>query len=130
MDISSIGDSAGPLAQRVAGNRTLGQQEFLKLLITQLTNQDPLNPQDDKDFLAQIAQFSSVEGISKMSATMNQLQGASLLGKTVEALVASEGSLKPVSGTVQAVTFRSDGVHLLVNDQDLTMDQILSVRQP
>lgn len=76
-----------------AGKDSLGQADFLQLLITQLENQDPLSPQDNTAFVAQLAQFSSLQGIenlnenfSAMSSTLksNQaIQGSSLVGRLV-----------------------------------------------
>jgi flagellar basal-body rod modification protein FlgD len=119
---------AGSISQALAGNQKLGQEEFLKLLITQLTNQDPLSPQDDKEFLAQMAQFSTVEGVSEMSKAMYQLQGAALIGKTVDATVASAAGSEQITGVVKAVYFRNDEVHFTVNDRDVTLSQISQVR--
>lgn len=134
MDTSAVGAAGSTsLTQAIAGNRQLGQEEFLKLLVTQLTNQDPLSPQDDKDFVAQMAQFSSVEGISNMGSSLNRIQAASLVGKTVDASVMNSGSSMPITGVVKAVSFRSDGVHLSVNDgrtdRDVLLDQVQGVRQ-
>ena len=71
----------------------LGQTAFLELMITQMNNQDPLSPQDNSQFIAQLAQFSSVEGIQRLnqsfdtfsgSFTSNQaLQASSLVGRSV-----------------------------------------------
>ena len=49
------------------GSSELGKDEFLKLLVTQLQNQDPLNPQDDTQFISQLAQFSALEQMTNMS---------------------------------------------------------------
>jgi flagellar basal-body rod modification protein FlgD len=51
----------------------LGQDAFLQLLVTQLQHQDPLQPQDDSQFLAQLAQFSSLEQLTQMNASIQQL---------------------------------------------------------
>ena len=82
-----------PTAQ--PGGPTLGKQDFLKLLITQLRNQDPLNPLDQNQFLAQTAQFTSLENLQNISSQLAEMkalaqgqsltQGASLLGKTATA---------------------------------------------
>ena len=133
MDVSSVGGAgSGSLSQAIAGNRQLGQQEFLKLLITQLTHQDPLSPQDDKEFVAQMAQFSSVEGISNMSSSISRMQAAALVGKTVDANPMIGGMSMPISGLVKAVSFRSDGVHLTVDhngiSSDVMLDQVQAVR--
>ncbi|MGE7841840.1 flagellar hook assembly protein FlgD [Lysinibacillus sp. NPDC093712] len=55
------------------GNSELGKDAFLKLLITQLQHQDPTNPMDDRDFIAQMAQFSSLEQMQNMTKTMESL---------------------------------------------------------
>jgi len=70
---------------------TLGQDDFLKILITQLQHQDPTSPMEDKDFIAQMAQFSSLEQIRNMSQNFQKLSGllasseaAQMLGRSVE----------------------------------------------
>ncbi len=71
----------------------LGQSAFLELMITQLNNQDPLSPQDNTEFVAQLAQFSSVEGIERLNNTMDSvastfrssqaLQASAMVGRKV-----------------------------------------------
>ena len=58
---------------RQTGNNMLGKDDFLKLLITQLQNQDPTNPMDDREFIAQMAQFSSLEQMQNMTKAMEAL---------------------------------------------------------
>ena len=87
----------------------LGQDAFLKLLITQLKNQSPLNPQDNTAFVAQLAQFSSLQGIQNLNTTMTglangmqssqALQASSLVGRTVE--VESKTAYLTSGGTVR-----------------------------
>jgi flagellar basal-body rod modification protein FlgD len=74
-----------------AGSPGLDRDDFLKLLITQLQHQDPTSPVEDKEFIAQMAQFSSLEQITNMSAGFQKLSGllasseaSQVLGKTVE----------------------------------------------
>lgn len=81
-----------------ATQKTMGQDDFLKLMITQLKNQDPMKPMDNGDFLGQMAQFSTVSGIEKLQSSFTALstsmqsdqalQAAALVGRT--ALVASD----------------------------------------
>src|SRR5437016_2166420 len=108
MPVNSVGASDPASALSAAAQHTgnqLGQQEFLKLLVTQLTNQDPLNPQDQSAFLAQLAQFSTVEGVNNMATSQAKIQAASLLGKTVDAQVVSNNVPRSVSGQVTAVRY-------------------------
>ncbi len=86
----------------------LGQQAFLKLMITQMENQDPLSPQENSDFIAQLAQFSSVESLDKLnnnfdtftnSFVANQaLQASTLVGRSVT--VPTDTTQLPVGGVV------------------------------
>lgn len=84
---------------RSTNEQVLGRDDFLKLLTTQLSNQDPLNPMDGQEFAAQLAQFSSVEQLlnikdsieglmeanSQLASSMNSGVAAGLIGKTIEA---------------------------------------------
>ena len=54
----------------------LGQDVFLELMVTQMRNQNPLDPQDNSEFVAQLAQFSSVEGLDKLNNTMEGFVGS------------------------------------------------------
>lgn len=89
-------------------NQTLGQEQFLKLLTTQLTHQDPMKPMENGDFLGQMAQFSTVSGIQDLQASFKDfassissdqaLQAAGLVGRYVsapsqEALLSAGGSV-------------------------------------
>lgn len=92
-DVSSVSSSSGITTQTV-GSQELGETEFLELLIAQLENQDPLEPMDNSEFVAQLAQFSNVEqlvavneGIDILATQLlsaNNVQATSLVGKEVE----------------------------------------------
>ena len=98
MTTSAVGNTGSILDQyqhRVETDQTkeLGKNEFLELLVAQLNNQNPLEPQENGEFIAQLAQFSSLEGIENLNASMGNiissvqssqtLQAASLIGKSV-----------------------------------------------
>ncbi|WP_049629661.1 flagellar hook assembly protein FlgD [Cellvibrio sp. pealriver] len=82
----------------------LGQAAFLELMITQMNNQNPLSPQDNSEFVAQLAQFSSVEGLERLNNSFNSfmsnnaLQASSLVGRSVT--VESEKSTLVKGGIV------------------------------
>lgn len=111
--------------------QTLGQNDFLKLLVTQMTSQDPLNPQKDTDFIAQMAQFSSLEqsktmaaDVSTLRAQQNFSQAYSLLGQTVSLQVDKNATAQ---GIVQAVQVDAGTPKLLVNGRSYDLSQVLTV---
>lgn len=63
--------------------QTLGQKDFLKLLVTQMQQQDPMNPVKDAEFIGQMAQFSALEQAKTMQEDMASLRASALLGDTV-----------------------------------------------
>jgi flagellar basal-body rod modification protein FlgD len=63
----------GQTATARPANSDLGQDDFLTLMLAQLQSQDPLNPMDNGEFVAQLAQFSTVSGIEKVNSTLGQL---------------------------------------------------------
>ena len=116
----------------VNGRKTsneLGKDDFLKILIAQLSNQDPTNPLENTDFIAQMAQFSSLEqmtnmsqGFEKMSGLINSSEAQSMLGKTVEV----EAGDVAVKGQVEAAT-RGSQPQVLVNGMYYSMDKIKAI---
>ena len=81
MSVSGISSNAGtandPTSGLTAGRESrLGQDAFLKLLTTQLANQDPLQPQENGEFLAQLAQFSSLEKLTSIETSIKELAAA------------------------------------------------------
>jgi flagellar hook assembly protein FlgD len=66
-------------------NQDLDRTAFLNLLITQLRHQDPLNPMDDRDFIAQMAQFSALEQMMNLNATFERTQAFGMIGKVIDA---------------------------------------------
>lgn len=87
--------------------RTLGQDDFLKLLTMQLSNQDPMNPQSNTDFIAQMAQFSALEQSKTMVGSLGALRGQQELAEAA-GLVGRPVVLKDgVAGLVDSVTVDS-----------------------
>ncbi|WP_246745048.1 flagellar hook assembly protein FlgD [Thiospirochaeta perfilievii] len=89
-------------------SQDMGKDEFLKILITQLQNQDPTKPMEDKEFISQMAQFSSLEQMNnlntqfeKVSNNLASNQAVSLLGKNVSLTDLGGNN---ITGRVEAVT--------------------------
>ncbi len=135
MAVSSVSSGNGSTTisnalQQTTGDQALDQNAFLKLLVTQLTNQDPLNPQDQSQFLAQLAQFSTVEGVNNMATSESHLQASTMLGRTVDATIVNNNVPQSVTGKVISVRWDNQGVHLGLDstNADITMDQITDVK--
>ena len=108
---------------------SLGRDDFLKILITQLAYQDPTSPMEDKEFIAQMAQFSTLEQMTAMAGDFSKLtsmlmgnEATSSLGKGVE-IVDGE---RVVQGIVQAVT-RGGTPQVLVNGNFYDWEQVIKV---
>lgn len=96
---------------------TIGLQDFLKILLTQLTYQDPLKPMDNQEFMAQIAQFTSLEQtqqintkLDTMLSSQSSLQSVGLIGKTVEVTTKSGTAV----GTVSSLSLASGSPQLTI----------------
>lgn len=112
-----------------SSNSQLGKDDFLQLLVTQLRNQDPLNPMDDKEFIAQMAQFSTLEQMQNMNSSFNAVKAYSLLGKNIYAEVNDGSSVNNVSGTVNSIYKQNGQYYLKVGDVDVPIDSVISVSE-
>jgi flagellar basal-body rod modification protein FlgD len=113
----------------------LGKDSFLKLLVTELRHQDPTQPMADKEFIAQMAQFSSLEQMNNIAGDMKSLnlkakssEAYAMIGKHVQAFNPESG--RPVEGLVSHVVRRQDDVMLMVNGQEVKMEDVSAVFAP
>lgn len=115
-----------------AASTKVSTNDFLLLMMKQLQCQDPLNPTDNKDFLAQTAQFtqlSTTQDMSKNIATNNSImQTLTLVGKDV-VLVDPNDSSKTITGTVSEAKFTSEGANIVVNGKEYPISLVKSVTE-
>ena len=117
MAIAPISGAGGAAPSDSAANRaSLDYDAFLKLLVAEMQNQDPTNPMDSTEYVAQLATFSQVEQTIQTNARLEELlksssiaQAGSLIGRTI---TSADGSL---SGVVQQVELYDDGVVALLS---------------
>jgi len=127
---STAVDYAAAVNVRVP-TKSLGQDDFLKLMIVQLQQQDPMNPQKDTEFIAQMAQFSALEqskeiavNIAAMRADQQLLQANGLIGRIV-GIQGAGGVL--TTGTVSGVQVEDGVPQIVVNGQVHTLSSVLAI---
>lgn len=134
--MATIGAVSGT-GSALSGNSSIGLQDFLKILISQLSFQDPLKPMDNQQFMAQMAQFTALEQSQQLNTKMDallstqaSLQSVGLIGRTVD-VTTETGTL---SGTVVALSLSGPQPSISVRDSNgtvtpnLSLDQITAVR--
>ncbi|HWP31398.1 MAG TPA: flagellar hook capping FlgD N-terminal domain-containing protein [Fimbriimonadales bacterium] len=104
----------------------LDADAFLRLLVVQLSTQNPLEPMNDRDFFAQMAQLGMVDGIGRMRKGMELAQGASFIGKVVEVLPNDSGG-EIVRGVVEAVEMRNGNVNVIVGGMPYGLEQVIRI---
>jgi len=113
------------------------QMDYMKLLVTQLQNQNPLEPLDNNEMASQLAQFSQLAQLESMSsnfagvlATLQRTYANSLIGREVDFSVATQtGDTETTSGTVDGVYSDSDGeIFLTIGSYTLSLEDITSVK--
>lgn len=130
---TSINNLTGVLSQssnvsssQSSTKTTLGKQEFLNLLVTQLRYQDPLKPMEDKEFVAQLAQFSALEQMQNLNQSLELIKAQSLIGRYVVATNPSETS-KTVEGKVDSIRVDGSKIYLKVNGIEVSTENIKQI---
>lgn len=123
-------------AQAPAGKRPddLGKDDFLKLLMVQLTNQDPLKPMEDREFIAQLAQFRSLEAMQELDRHMSALvdmqkltQAAVLIGREAVAKTGADGPT--ITGRITAAAIVNGVPQVTVNGQSVKVSDVISISE-
>jgi flagellar basal-body rod modification protein FlgD len=134
MTITAVGSSTAATAGPAA---SLGLQDFLKILLTQLNYQDPLKPMDNQEFMAQMAQFTALEQSQRLNDKLDQLitnqaalQSVGLIGRTVD-ITGNNGN---VTGTVTSLSLQGEAPAISVSTSTgtsltgISLSQITAVR--
>jgi len=136
--VNTIG-SAGQQNTVEAVKKIMGKDDFLKLLITQLKYQDPLEPTDNKDFIAQMAQFSSLEQMTNITAGFEKLAGmqesilrestigqaVNMIGKTATAVLLVENITGKVGVNSAKLLAEADETSTLIHN--LSKDTVVTI---
>jgi flagellar basal-body rod modification protein FlgD len=114
-----------------SATKQLSQQDFLNLLVAQMTSQDPLNPTSSQDLLSQMTQFSTLstnttlqQDISQMNSTQELTAANTLIGKQVTLMVDSSTTAQ---GIVSGVDSSSGTPQVVVNGKSYDLSQVMSV---
>lgn len=135
-DLASVNNEVNNFNKKLTaennGRKTsneLGKDDFLKLLIAQMSNQDPTEPMENTEFIAQMAQFSSLEQMTNMSSSFEKMtqyltssESSSMLGKTVELKVGDTTVTGVVSGAI-----RGDTPEVIVNGMRYELNKVAAV---
>ena len=123
-------------AVTTATNNELGKDAFLKLLIAELSNQDPTNPVEDREFISQMATFSTLEEMQNMNSTLttmadaNKFSAVSYIGKAVAFSVGEGEDVRQVAAIVNSVWFDPDqGAILDTTEGEIPLSQVEGVSE-
>ncbi len=137
--VPSVNSSTSPGASSdfatALPSSTLSQADFLKLLVAQMSSQDPMNPESNTDFAAQMAQFSALQtsqstqtDIANLYANQQLQQANELIGRVVT-LQNADGKTT-TSGTVSSVQVNSGTPQLIINGASYDLSQVLAISPP
>lgn len=141
MYVNHVGTVEQYRKERMEGNQrdpsALGKDQFLQLLITQLRHQDPINPVEDKEFIAQLAQFSSLEQMQNLNTNLSDMmfaqqkltalgQATQMIGKEVE-LLTKEG--ESLFGRVSGVQFRDGWPSIIVDGKLYDFGEVVTIKE-
>lgn len=125
---TSTAGAVGSTSTQSTNSNSMDKDMFLKLLVTQMQYQDPLEPTDNTEYMSQLAQFSTLEEMQNLNTTISGGQMLSLTGQYVILNVPdSTGNVSQVSGLVDYVTVSDGKTYFHINDEYYLSDYLDSV---
>ena len=128
MAVTGVNYSSGATSttdsSKTKTNNELGKDDFLQLLVTQLQHQDPLAPMEDKEFISQMAQFTSLEQMKNMNNAVQITQATSYIGKQVT-WADSQGTEQ--TGIVTAIRIVNSEPKVMIGEESIELKKIMSV---
>ncbi|MFA7672255.1 MAG: flagellar hook capping FlgD N-terminal domain-containing protein [Clostridia bacterium] len=108
---------------------TMDQEDFLQILVSQMQNQNPMEPMDDFEYMSQITQFSMLDSVDGIYSQISGLKALDYIGKNVIGSYMNDSSTTTqyIEGLVQSITIQDDSVILNLEDGSLYMDNVLNV---
>ncbi|MCD6460356.1 flagellar hook capping protein [bacterium] len=135
MEVGSAANSSSVITNALSSQQgsELGKDDFLNLLVAQLANQDPLDPMDNQDFIAQMAQFSALEQQTNLNGNFEKFlsgnmisQYSSLVGKEVTAV--NNTAEEDLKGLVTKLTFEEGKTYITVNNEKVPVENIKEIK--
>jgi len=129
MEINSVNYAAAANATGpTRGKSTLDMSDFFTLLAAQFENQDMFNPVENTEFIAQMAQFSSLQQIQQLTQYFSKMMAVSMIGKTVTAQITDAvGKVAEITGTVQSLEISGGKSMLRIGNYLVDPDRVMSV---
>ena len=130
MSISGVAAAPAHSNVRAVNNNSLGKNDFLKILVAQIRNQDPTKPMEDTQFISQMAQFSSLEQMQNVSKTNSLQQAMMSIGNDVKAEISSgSNGQELVFGRIIGVQPKGDNIYLTLDSgrqiKDTEVDSLM-----
>lgn len=128
MGVTNVGAASVKQEVKEFKGSSMDKDAFLNLLVTQLKNQNPLEPMKDTEFISQMAQFSSLEQTQNMNKTIKLDSAYNMVNKLVKATHENEeGEVEDIIGVVSMVRVDNDKILLKVDGVEVTLDDIKEV---
>jgi|SRR5581483_677730 len=133
--VSGVGGSSNSnalsnaLSSATNNNGFVSQNTFLTLLLTQLKNQDPMNPQDSSQFVSQLAQFSSLEQMTQVTSKMESVLENSVVNMIGHTVTVADSTTQSgfTSGVVSGIVYYADGPAIVVNGKNYALSSVQNV---